>query len=106
MVQLGSNRKEIHMTVKIFIKRQVSSENVLALTTLLKNLRSLTLNQSGYIYGETLKRVDRKDECMVISTWRSHEDWNAWLNNEERIAIQSEIDLLLGAETDYSVYEV
>ncbi len=94
------------MTVKIFIKRQVSSENILALTVLLKKLRSLTLNQSGYIYGETLKRVDREDECMVISTWRSLEDWNAWLNNEERIAIQSEIDLLLGAETDYSVYEV
>lgn len=94
------------MTVKIFIKRQVSSENILALTVLLKKLRSLTLNQSGYIYGETLKRVDREDECMVISTWRSLEDWNAWLNNDERIAIQSEIDLLLGAETDYSVYEV
>jgi heme-degrading monooxygenase HmoA len=94
------------MTVKIFIKRQVSSDNVLELTVLLKKLRSLTLNQNGYIYGETLKRVDREDECMVISTWRSAEDWNAWLNNEQRIAIQSEIDLLLGAETEYAVYEV
>jgi heme-degrading monooxygenase HmoA len=94
------------MTVKIFIKRKVSPENVLALTVLLKKLRSLTLNQSGYIYGETLKRIDKKDECMVISTWRSLEDWNAWLNNEERIAIQSEIDLLLGAETEYAAYEV
>ncbi len=94
------------MTVKIFIKRNVSSENILALTLLLKKLRSLTLNQSGYIYGETLKRVDREDECMVISTWRSLEDWNAWLNNEERATIQSEIDVLLGHETTYSVYEV
>ncbi len=94
------------MTVKIFIKRIVSSENILALTLLLKKLRSLTLNQSGYIYGETLKRVDREDECMVISTWRSLEDWNAWLNNEERATIQSEIDVLLGHETTYSVYEV
>jgi heme-degrading monooxygenase HmoA len=94
------------MTVKIFIKRVVSSENVLALTLLLKKLRSLTLNQSGYIFGETLKRVDREDECMVISTWRSREDWNAWLNNQERATIQSEIDLLLGLETDYAVYEV
>ena len=94
------------MTVKIFIKRQVSSENVLALTVLLKKLRSLTLNQPGYVFGETLKRVDRKDECLVISTWRSLEDWNAWLKNEERISIQSEIDFLLDAETDYSVYEV
>lgn len=94
------------MTVKIFIKRKVSPANVLDLTVLLKKLRSLTLNQAGYIYGETLKRVDKQDECMVISTWRSIDDWNAWLNNDERIAIQREIDNLLGEKTDYAVYEV
>ncbi len=94
------------MTVKIFIKRKVTPNNVLDLTVLLKKLRSLTLNQSGYIYGETLKRVDKQDECMVISTWRSIDDWNAWLNNDERIAIQRQIDNLLGEKTEYAVYEV
>ncbi len=94
------------MTVKIFIRRKVTSDNVLALTVLLKKLRSLTLNQSGYIYGETLKRVDDKDECMVISTWRSLDDWNGWLNNKERMTIQSEIDTLLGEKTEYAAYEV
>jgi len=94
------------MTVKIFIKRKVSPTHVLDLTVLLKKLRSLTLSQSGYIYGETLKRVDQQDESMVISTWRSLEDWNAWVNNDERIAIQNEIDRLLGERTEYSVYEV
>jgi heme-degrading monooxygenase HmoA len=98
--------KETPMTVKIFIKRKVVPENVLDLTVLLKKLRSLTLSQSGYIYGETLKRVDQQNESMVISTWRSMEDWNAWLNNSERIVIQNEIDRLLGEKTDYSVYEV
>ena len=47
------------MAVKILIKRKVAPENVLNLTVLLKKLRSLTLNQAGYIYGETLKRVDQ-----------------------------------------------
>lgn len=94
------------MTVKIFISRKVAPDNVLELTALLKKLRSLTLNQSGYIYGETLKRIDRPDECLVISTWRSLEDWNAWLSNEERKQIQGEIDRLLGSETDYAVYEM
>ncbi len=94
------------MTVKIFIKRTVTAENILGLTVLLKELRSLTLNQSGYIYGETLRRVDRPDECMVISTWRSLEDWNSWLNDDQRINIQNQIDLLLGEKTEYSVYEV
>lgn len=94
------------MTVKIFIKRKVSANNILELTILLKKLRSLTLSQSGYIYGETLRRVDLDDECLVISTWRSFEDWNAWLHNEQRIKIQDDIDSLLGEKTDYSVYEV
>jgi heme-degrading monooxygenase HmoA len=94
------------MTVKIFIRRKVAAANVLELTVLLKKLRALTLSQPGYIYGETLKRLDRGDECMVISTWRSQEDWNAWFNNEQRINIQNEIDKLLGEKTEYAMYEV
>jgi len=94
------------MTVKIFIKRKVSADNILELTVLLKKLRGLTLSQSGYIYGETLRRIDSEDECLVISTWRSLDDWNSWLYDEQRIAIQDEIDALLGEKTEYSVYEV
>ena len=93
------------MSVKIFIKRKVSEKNILELTSLLKKLRSLTINQPGYISGETLKRIDIADECMVISTWRSVEDWNKWLKNDKRQSIQAEIDRLLGQQTEYAVYE-
>jgi heme oxygenase (mycobilin-producing) len=94
------------MTIKIFIKRKVSPEKILDLTVLLKKLRGLTLNQTGYIHGETLRRIDAQNESMVISTWRSLDDWNAWLSNPQRIATQGEIDQLLGVETEYAVYEV
>ena len=93
------------MSVKIFIKRNVSETKVPELTVLLKRLRSVTLMQPGYISGQTLKRLDEPGECMVISTWRSIEDWNDWVKNEKRIAIQREIDDLLGMETDYEIYE-
>ncbi len=93
------------MSVKIFIKRKVSDKNIIELTILLKKLRSITLSQPGYISGETLRRVDKKGECMVVSTWRSLEDWDSWVNNSERIAIQTEIDRLLGEQTKYAVYE-
>jgi heme-degrading monooxygenase HmoA len=43
---------------------------------------------------------------MVVSTWRSLEDWDAWLNNAERATIQNQIDKLLGQKTEYAVYEV
>jgi len=93
------------MTVKIFIKRSVTDSKVAELTVLLKRLRSITLMQPGYISGQTLKRLDKAKECMVISTWRSIEDWNDWVNNEKRIGIQAEIDELLGEETKYAIYE-
>lgn len=92
------------MTVKIFIKRKVRETDVMTLTLLLKRLRALTLEQPGYISGETLNRIDKNDECMVISTWRSVEDWNAWVNNPKRNEIQTEIDKLLGQETEYAMY--
>lgn len=92
------------MTVKIFIKRKAADKNKIELNLLLSKLRGLTLSQSGYISGETLKRVDKQGESMVISTWRSVEDWNNWVNNKKRMVIQAEIDQLLGEETEYAIY--
>ncbi len=93
------------MTVKIFIKRKVSEHNTAELQLLLTKLRSMTLSQPGYISGETLKRIDVKDESMVISTWQSVAEWNNWVNNEQRMALQTQIDQLLGSETEYAIYE-
>lgn len=92
------------MTVKIFIKRKIQEEKSAELMLLLKKLRGLALNQPGYISGETFNRIDKKDECIVVGTWRSLEDWNSWVNNSKRIEVQSEIDKLLGEETEYAMY--
>lgn len=93
------------MAVKIFIKRIVPDSSIPELTILLKRLRSITLMQPGYISGQTLKRLDKPNESMVISNWRSAKDWNNWVNNSKRVAIQDEIDTLLGQQTEYSIYE-
>ena len=92
------------MAVKVLIKRHVPESEVTKVTDLLKRLRSFTLAQPGYVYGETLSRLDDPDEYMVISTWRSAEDWNNWMKNPQRIAVQEEIDLLLGKPTEYAMY--
>jgi heme-degrading monooxygenase HmoA len=93
------------MTVKIFIKRKLQDTNAVELTLLLNKLRALALSQPGYISGETFHRIDKKNECMVIGTWRSLEDWNNWVNNPLRIEVQAEIDRLLGEETEYAIYK-
>lgn len=92
------------MTIKIFIKRKVKEQDLPELDFLLKKLRALSLEQPGYISGETLNRLDVAGESMVISTWKSVEDWNDWVNNPKRTEVQAQIDRLLGEDTEYAMY--
>ena len=92
------------MTVKIIIQRQVSDIQSQQLTPFLKKLRNLAMNQPGYITGETLKGIDPPGQTLVISTWESWEAWQQWLANPERVAIQAQIDVLIGEPTTYEVY--
>ena len=74
------------------------------LAPLLIKLRNLAMNQPGYVTGETLKRVDRPGQNLVISTWKSMEAWRQWVVNAERVAVQAQIDVLLGEPTEYEIY--
>lgn len=91
--------------IKIHIKRKVPPEKQEDLLVLINRLRALTMGQPGYIAGETLKRVDKPGESLIVSKWQSEDYWHKWLNSQERLAIQTKIDALLGEETQYEIYE-
>jgi heme-degrading monooxygenase HmoA len=93
-----------HMAVKIIIKRRVPESLATQLRPLLIKLRNLAMNQPGYITGETLKRIDRPGQNLVISTWNSMEEWRQWAVNSERESVQAQIDALLGQPTEYEIY--
>lgn len=92
------------MAVKILIKRKVPADKAKQMIPMFREMRALATNQSGYISGETMKRLDTPDDFMVISTWHSSEDWNNWVNSAARQAIQDKIDALLGGKTEYEIY--
>lgn len=92
------------MSVKVLIKRRVVEEKARGMVPLFRKMRSLAMNQPGYISGETLRNMNDPEEYVVISSWQSSEQWVAWLNSPERQAIQSEIDQLLGGQTKYDIY--
>lgn len=93
------------MAVKVFIKRKVNAANNRELDTLLRQLRAKTLNQQGYISGETFTRLDQEGVSLVISTWQTLDDWRNWWFSDERKVIQDQIDILLGAPTEYELFE-
>ena len=92
------------MTVKIVIKRKVPKDKEKKLLPLSKGLRIATTRQAGYISGETLQRIDKPGETVVVSTWETAEDWNRWVTSRERFALLAKIDNLLDRKTEYKIY--
>ena len=92
------------MAVKVVIRRSVPQEHEQALLPLLLKQRALATAQPGYVSGETLRNVHDPEDFVVISTWRSVEDWDAWAAGEKRASIQEKIDNLLGRKTECAVY--
>jgi heme-degrading monooxygenase HmoA len=94
------------MTVKVFVKRHIKSDQVEEAFSLLKQFRSSALDQPGYISGETL--VDHYDphNVMVVSTWQSVEDWISWQESGERAHKETQLEALLGQPTKYEIYDV
>jgi heme-degrading monooxygenase HmoA len=92
------------MTIKVLIKRKITEARSKELNLLFVKLRSLAMQQEGYIGGETLKRLDDPGESLVISRWQSIEDWTKWLVSKERADIQGAIDALTDSETRFEVY--
>jgi heme-degrading monooxygenase HmoA len=97
-------RKEVNMAVKVIIKRTVPEDKARTMIPLFRKMRSLAMNQDGYISGETLRNMNNPEEFIVIGTWQSSDAWVAWLKSSARQEIQSEIDTLLGGQTQYDIY--
>jgi heme-degrading monooxygenase HmoA len=93
------------MAVKVLIKRYVPDSKTEVLMPFFRRLRNMATTQPGYISGETLKRLDKAGEYLVISTWQSIDNWREYVVSRERKEIQFEIDARLSEDTTYEIYQ-
>ena len=82
------------MAVKILIKRRLPSDKdkTQYIVSIFRQLRMIALEQEGYISSETLRSMDDPQQFLVISTWRSFEDWQKWFNSSQRKELHSKVD--------------
>ncbi|HEV8724934.1 MAG TPA: antibiotic biosynthesis monooxygenase family protein [Candidatus Binatia bacterium] len=93
------------MAVKIVIQRKVKPGREKELNNAVRELRSKAIHAQGYISGETLCSIEDPSVHLVMSTWRSLEDWNRWADSPERKAFQQKIDAMLEEPTKITSYQ-
>lgn len=94
------------MTAKILIKRRFKPGNSPQIISLLNEIRTMAMNQYGYLSGETLHKSGESDQMVVISTWRSIEDWYLWRDSEQRKQFESMLEIYQDGPTQYEEYIV
>ena len=92
------------MAIKILIRRNVPEKMAREMIPLFRKMRTLANEQPGYITGETMRNLEKPDEFLVISTWETSDDWKRWVQSNDRMQIQSQIDDLLGGQTEYEIF--
>ena len=85
--------------IKVVLERTIRGKHVKEAVLLMRQMRVLAMQQSGYISGETLHAVDDPNHYLVIRAWESLEHWQDWFKNSQRQKIQQEVDKLLGTPT-------
>jgi len=91
--------------IKIHVRRNIPEDKKEDAMLLINELRSMSMGNPGYISGETLKRLDKPGESLVVTKWKSVNFWEKWFQSEDRSQIQNKIDQLLGEDTLYEIYE-
>ena len=92
------------MQAKILIKREFIKGKKNEIIALLKELRSMALQQPGYISGETLSSYDLPQTLMVIGTWQDLESWHNWKENATRKTLEQMLSTYQEGSTEYQEF--
>ena len=101
-----TSAREAVMIAKIIIKRRFVKENTPQVLSLLNKMRTIAMDQPGYISGETLMQKDFPENMAVIATWQRMADWLAWKNSEERKTYEAMLEIYQTRPTQYEEYHL
>lgn len=93
------------MAIKVLIERKIKPGKEKELNEVVKELRSVAIRTKGYISGETLRSIEEPSLHLVISAWKSIEDWKSWVNSLERKALEQKAAPILEEPTKVVPYE-
>ncbi len=91
--------------IKVMIERRIVAGREAEAQQRMRALRREAIHAPGYISGETLQ--DRADpgHCVILSSWQSARDWDAWARSDVRRRSVDEIRDLLADDERIVVLE-
>jgi heme-degrading monooxygenase HmoA len=91
--------------IRVVIERWLAEGGDETIERTMRDLRRKAIHTPGYVTGETLRDIADPHHFLILSTWRSREEWEAWAASETRQEIEDRIRLMLAEPEKITVCE-
>ncbi len=91
--------------IRVILERRVADDMEGLLQEVLRDIRQEAIHFPGYISGETWRDATNPHHHIVISTWHSKTDWDAWMASDGRARHHVKVDPLLDEPEKITVLE-
>ncbi len=91
--------------VRVLIERRVSEGMLEEFHLALRRMRTEAVLKPGYISGESWRNARNPLHFVVISTWSSRDDWEAWARSDARNRVMVAIAPMLAEPEKVTVLE-
>jgi quinol monooxygenase YgiN len=95
----------MRMIVKIISQIKTDPAKDEEFKQLLQEMQTIVTQAEGFISGEIMQSIEDPSVHLGIGTWRNIKDWNNWLDNPERKAIQDRFSHILMEPVKMSFYQ-
>ncbi len=91
--------------IRVIIERWLAEGGDVAIEKMMRDLRQAAIHTPGYVTGETLRDVADPQHFVIISTWRTREEWKTWAASPKRQDIEQQIRVMLAEQEKITVFE-
>lgn len=94
------------MPIKVLIKRRFKEGYVNEINKVIKELRFGAMDQEGYITAETMWDYEDPFRVVIVSNWRSIDNWNKWKNSDLRKSLEQKLIEFSDGEAEYEIFDL
>jgi heme-degrading monooxygenase HmoA len=92
------------MSTRIMIERKFKNPITSDILRIIDEIRVKALRQRGYVGGETVVNADDDRDVLVISSWASVNDWEAWYETKDWKDYEKELAPHLDGPVELTVF--
>ncbi|MCG8612275.1 MAG: antibiotic biosynthesis monooxygenase, partial [Pseudomonadales bacterium] len=77
--------------IRVIIERHIADTLEIPYEETARKTIQLAVQASGFVSGESLKNAFDPNHRVILSTWRSVQDWQRWSQSDERKAMLDQL---------------